>query len=323
MQRSKILLLPIVGLLLMTNTALIPESHSSDRVQTDLLTDFSPKTSDLKWYVVNDTVMGGRSSGDFDVVNETLKFAGTTNTNGGGFSSIRSQTLDLDLSEHEGIQLKLKGDGRRYTWRLSTTARWRGRPISYWAEFATQENAWTVVNLPFEQFKPQFRGYKLDGPKLATSEITGMGLMIYDKENGPFEFELESVHAYREAASFSLDNYQWKNRILILSAANKDDDNLVQQLENIRSTSNEFDERDMIWVALLDDRAFTSLNQTITNEEAMALREVVTAPSNAFTVQLIGKDGQIKMVKDAYVTMQEIYALIDRMPMRRAEIDRP
>lgn len=172
-----------LGMLLMTSPGL-------------LLTDFTPNTSDLGWYVVNDNVMGGRSEGDFALGNEKLSFAGRTNTNGGGFSSIRTQPMQLDLSDFAGIQLYVKGDGRRYTWRLTTDARWRGRQISYWADFETRNGTWTTVNIPFANFIPQFRGYTLEGPALDPAKIRGMGLMIYDNEDGPFELELASVHTF-------------------------------------------------------------------------------------------------------------------------------
>jgi NADH dehydrogenase [ubiquinone] 1 alpha subcomplex assembly factor 1 len=161
-----------------------------------LLTDFTTKTADFGWYVVNDNVMGGRSEGDFNVEQGTLVFTGRTNTNGGGFSSIRTQAMRLDLSSRTGIRLRVKGDGRRYTWRLTTNARWRGREVGYWADFETVQGEWTTVDIPFSEFTPQFRGYELDGPSLDAGQITGMGLMIYDKQDGPFELHLASVHAH-------------------------------------------------------------------------------------------------------------------------------
>ena len=161
-----------------------------------VLTDFTVNHPDFGWYVVNDNVMGGRSDGDFEQENGELRFAGDTNTNGGGFSSIRTKPLELDLSNYEGIQLTVKGDGRRYTWRLTTTASWRGRQVSYWADFETLDGEWSTVNIPFASFAPKFRGDELDGPEVAPGEITGMGLMIYDNQDGPFELQLASVSAY-------------------------------------------------------------------------------------------------------------------------------
>ena len=178
-------------------TLLTPPVPANDGAGSDvLLTDFTSKTTDFRWYVVNDNVMGGRSEGTFTAEQETLIFTGRTNTRGGGFSSIRTQAMQLDLSDRAGIRLRVKGDGRRYTWRLTTNARWRGREVGYWADFDTVEGEWITADIPFSRFIPQFRGYVLDGPPLDAGQITGMGLMIYDKQDGPFELHLASVHAY-------------------------------------------------------------------------------------------------------------------------------
>ncbi len=162
---------------------------------TLLITDFTSDSADLGWYVVNDNVMGGRSEGDFRIEGGELIFTGRTNTNGGGFSSIRSKALQLDLSNYEGIQLHVRGDGRRYTWRLTTDVSWRGRAISYWAEFETSEGKWTRISIPFASFVPRFRGSQLDAPELDPGKVTGMGLMIYDNQDGVFELRVESVKA--------------------------------------------------------------------------------------------------------------------------------
>jgi len=149
--------------------------------------------------------MGGRSAGDFRVEQGELHFSGRTNTDGGGFSSIRTGPVQLDLSQYAGIRLRVKGDGRRYTWRLTTTARWRGREVGYWADFDTSEGTWSTVDIPFSRFIPQYRGTRLDGPELDPANITGMGLMIYDKLDGPFELHLASVEAFAAQASSALD----------------------------------------------------------------------------------------------------------------------
>jgi NADH dehydrogenase [ubiquinone] 1 alpha subcomplex assembly factor 1 len=162
-----------------------------------ILTDFTADSPGPDWYVQNDNVMGGRSEGGFETNEQgELIFTGSTNTNGGGFSSIRTQPFQLDLSNYDGIQLRVKGDGRRYTWQLQTTALYRGYRVSYWAEFDTLDGEWSTVNIPFSSFYPQFRGFKLDGLELDPSEITELGLYIYDKKDGVFELRLDSVEAY-------------------------------------------------------------------------------------------------------------------------------
>ena len=60
-----------------------------------------------------------------------------------------------------------------------------------------------------------------------------MGLMIYDNEDGPFELHLASVRAYSANAPFSLEQYQWKNRVLVISAPTNGDKNLEKQKEAV------------------------------------------------------------------------------------------
>ena len=126
-------------LLLLTCVMLISPFVFSEELKVDnlLLNGFKSNEPDLQWYVKNDTVMGGHSEGGFSIVDEELLFSGVTNTNGGGFSSIRTQRFIKDLSGYSGVKLRVKADGRKYTWSIQTDARWRGRQVSYWADFKT------------------------------------------------------------------------------------------------------------------------------------------------------------------------------------------
>ena len=292
------------------------DSHHAGEL---MLTDFTSKSSDLGWYVVNDNVMGGRSEGDFEQEYGELNFAGRTNTKGGGFSSIRTKPLQLDLSNHAGIQLHVKGDGRRYTWRLTTAARWRGRQVSYWAHFETREGVWSTVSIPFSSFIPKFRGNQLDGPALDPGQITGMGLMIYDNQDGPFELRLASVDAYAPDSPFALMQYQWKNRVLIVSAPTEDDKNLRDQQDEVASAPEEFADREMVLVTLLDDAVSTAEDRKLTIEEAATARAALGIRPGSFALRLIGKDGSVKLSSETATSMTEIYSLIDTMPMRQRE----
>ncbi len=172
-------------------------ASEADNLDTLPLTAFTADSPDFGWYVQNDNVMGGRSEGGFAIASEELIFSGNTNTNGGGFSSIRTQPLELDLSAYTGIRVKVKADGRRYTWGIQTDALWRGRRINYWADFDTLADQTMVIDIPFVNFLPQFRGFKLDGPELDTGQIAEFSLYQYDKTDGPFALRLISVEAYR------------------------------------------------------------------------------------------------------------------------------
>ena len=88
----------------------------------------------LEWRIVNDNVMGGRSRGDFEISEQSLSFFGTTNTDGGGFSSIRSFLDKQFPSESKKMKLLVKGDGRSYTVIL------RKNRASFWATFESKNS---------------------------------------------------------------------------------------------------------------------------------------------------------------------------------------
>ena len=160
---------------------------------TATLTNFDNQTPDLRWLTVNDTVMGGRSRGGYQVDDGILVFTGRTNTNGGGFSSIRSVPQALGLNEsNEGLRMRIRGDGRVYTIRLETgTTR-----ASYWAYFPTNEDEWLDIRIPFTEFWPNWRGTRLSGPDLNKSAIESLGIMIYDNLDGPFRLEVDWIKSY-------------------------------------------------------------------------------------------------------------------------------
>jgi len=156
-----------------------------------MLMDFSDPDAPA-WYVVNDDVMGGRSRGGYTLETGSLVFAGATNTQGGGFSSIRTDVRPLDLSGRLGIRLRLRGDGRSYRFRLQTTA-----GVAYFAPFDTASGGhWETIDVPFSRFEPRRRGQPLDGPPLDPARIESLGLMIYDRKDGPFRLEVDWIGAY-------------------------------------------------------------------------------------------------------------------------------
>lgn len=299
----------------------LPLEASADHVKDELLlTDFTSISPDLGWYVVNDIVMGGRSDGNFQQTQGQLNFAGNTNTQGGGFSSIRTKHLQLDLSSFAGIQLHTKGDGRRYTWRLTTDARWGDRPISYWSDFETQSGVWSTTNIPFSSFIPRYRGKELDGPRLNPANIADMGLMIYDNQDGPFELQVSRVQTYLADTSFELSQYQWKKRILVLSAPTETDENLTKQIKEVALAPEEFADRDMMLVVLQDDATSVAGDRMLTAEETKDVRAALRMSSDAFALRLIGKDGSVKLTAKEATSMTDIFALIDTMPMRRSSM---
>ena len=284
------------------------------------LESFATASGDLDWRVVNDNVMGGRSVGDYAIAGGALDFRGRTNTNGGGFSSLRTGPLTLDLSAYSGMRLTVRGDGRRYTWRLTTNVVWRGLPVAYWADFPTQAGRMITVDVPFERFVPRVRGQRLTGPALDTSNISGMGLMIYDGMDGAFALTLSKIVAYSTSNAFSLERLRWSRRVLVLSAPSARDTQLETQLGDVERTQKAFAERDMTLVVLIDDAEPPAAAPTLSASERRELRRQLALTADRFGLRLIGKDGSVKRRADAPVPMLAIYEQIDGMPMRRREM---
>lgn len=161
--------------------------------------EFDKAESDsLSWRVVDDGVMGGLSKGNFGVSDGgILTFKGTLSLeNNGGFSSIRTEKVKMDLSGADGLLVRVRGDGRTYQMRFGTDARFRGMEISFMAEFKTSKGEWVEVKIPYDQFKGSFRGMKLKDEVFDPSKVSRLGLLLADKNPGAFEINVDWIRTY-------------------------------------------------------------------------------------------------------------------------------
>lgn len=80
-----------------------------------------------QWRIVNDGVMGGLSSFKAIVKDDKIFFSGNVSLeNNGGFASIRSQINDYNFENFSGIEIKLKGYGKRYGISMKETSYFSG-----------------------------------------------------------------------------------------------------------------------------------------------------------------------------------------------------
>lgn len=149
------------------------------------------------WTAVNDNVMGGRSEGRPELSAGVLRFSGELSLeNNGGFSSIR-HPVSLDLSDYDGVRLRVRGDGRRYQLRLHSDARYYGRPVAFGGTFATEPGEWVDVDVRFDELQATFRGRQLDGYSFDPAKVELLGILLADKQPGPFALEIDRIVAYR------------------------------------------------------------------------------------------------------------------------------
>jgi uncharacterized membrane protein YpjA len=109
-----------------------------------------------------------------------------------------------------------------------------------------------------------------------------------------------------------LSDYKWKNRVLVLSDSPTYTNEFKKALQLIKDSSNEIEQRDLIILIYkknhlynLDDKEVLFKNNTIKYLKGYLL---------------IGKDGGVKSKQSYPLQLEEIFELIDSMPMRRAEI---
>jgi monofunctional biosynthetic peptidoglycan transglycosylase len=172
-----------------------PVTIAAESGEKEIMTIIDFSRGDVTWPHINDGVMGGISSGEMFAADGYATFQGTVSfENNGGFSSIRSQAVVHDLLAFEGLVLRVRGDGKRYGFRLKTDGSFDG--VSYQFQIEPPAGEWAEISAPFTDFIPVYRGRVVeDHPPLDPSRIATFGLII-SRQKGPFRIDIESVKAY-------------------------------------------------------------------------------------------------------------------------------
>lgn len=150
------------------------------------------KGSDISnWYVVDDVVMGGRSDGHFEKNEDGFgQFSGHVSLeNNGGFSSVRHVFGTMHTSGAEKFQLRVKGDGKTYQFRVKSD---RNDRHAYIVEFETTGD-WQTIAIPFESLEPSFRGRKLDLPVFSGGAFEEIAFLIANKRNEDFKLLIDYI----------------------------------------------------------------------------------------------------------------------------------
>jgi hypothetical protein len=121
------------------------------------------------------------------------------------------------------------------------------------------------------------------------------------------------------AAVGSLEQFQWKNRVLVIFA-DKDNSRAARQESQLLSARSDLEERDMV-VFKLGGSEIRLLFGAAENLDGDAIRDELGGPeAGEFAAVLIGKDGTVKLRVSEPVSNGELFAIIDSMPMRAAEV---
>lgn len=146
------------------------------------------------WTAIDDRVMGGVSRSAVEWSGgKTGIFAGVVSMeNDGGFASVRVMTPGVTLTDAVAIRLRVRGDGKRYKVSLRDDESFDG--VLFQQSFDTRPGCWETVDLPVSGFRPTFRGKPVDAV-WDTGRIAAVGLMISERQAGPFRLEIESIES--------------------------------------------------------------------------------------------------------------------------------
>ena len=104
-----------------------------------------------------------------------------------------------------------------------------------------------------------------------------------------------------------LSSYRWTHRPIVVFANSPEDVNYTRQIKMLESERNQLLVRDVV--------VLTDTNPS----EVSPLRELLRP--RGFGLLLIGKDGQVKLRKPFPWSVRELSRAIDKMPMRRQELN--
>ena len=120
--------------------------------------------------------------------------------------------------------------------------------------------------------------------------------------------------------SFSLDRYQWENRLLLVFAPSVKSPPYQTQIQLFDPEEAGFSDRDLILFRVLDEGESYAGDESLSSADADRLRERFEIAPGDFSVILVGKDGGEKRRDDTPVKTSAIFDEIDAMPMRQREM---
>lgn len=135
--------------------------------------------------------MGGISTSSLVVTEEGHgKFSGHVSLeNYGGFASVQLNTTLKLPKEKRYIVLRVKGDGKRYEFRIKAKV---NQAESYVQPFMTS-GEWEIIKLEISDFYPQFRGRRLSIPNFNFPAIAQLSFLIANKKEEDFQLLIDWI----------------------------------------------------------------------------------------------------------------------------------
>jgi len=159
-----------------------------------LLFDFADPSAVDAWRAIDDRVMGGtsRSLLRHDPAGHAVFEGEVSLERNGGFASVRSNPGDRGLPGAAACLIELRGDGKRFKLGLLTDDGFDS--LNYQASFGPAQSDWQTLRIPLAEFRASFRGREVPGaPALDPARIRQVGLMIAERQAGPFALDIKRI----------------------------------------------------------------------------------------------------------------------------------
>jgi hypothetical protein len=117
-----------------------------------------------------------------------------------------------------------------------------------------------------------------------------------------------------------IDQYQWKNRLLIIFTSSQSDSTFQKTKQQAMAYQDEIIDRDLLLIFALEKGESRGDSLFLPDSLSIMLRDKYDVSPRKFTVILIGKDGGEKLRQVGRIDFKEIFGRIDAMPMRQSEM---
>ncbi|WP_238372370.1 DUF4174 domain-containing protein [Heliomarina baculiformis] len=139
--------------------------------------------------------------------------------------------------------------------------------------------------------------------RIGAASLFGMAAISAGTDAGTSDADL-----FRQLPSEARDlkDMQWKHRPVLLFAPSEDSADYTKQMALFRQAEAALAERDMVVLSDVEPQTPSPIRQAFS--------------PGGFKLVLVGKDGGVKLEKDMVLSPEELFAVIDRMPMRQREM---
>ena len=122
------------------------------------------------------------------------------------------------------------------------------------------------------------------------------------------------------AQSQVLSTNQWKNRVLLVMSENPNDPMVKQQISLFSQDSEEMKERKLLLLQVFPEFYLLGGDRALKRTSTEVYFDYKSG-KKSFELILIGLDGDEKLRRTELMRPEDLYALIDSMPMRRSEMN--